>query len=208
MRQMDPVPGHRAPALRHGPGRWWRRYEGQKQRGRLGQALPTLWPSGELDEGLGRHPAAISHHVAPTAADGEAMIMKQLNVQLSRDRRGRSAWSSAVLVLALLLMSCVAQRERVDYLEILSRVNIGDAREEAIEAFSDAWYHSECVFLSGRVEDMFFYGPRELDQVTIIAVGSWPEDSGLVVKASGTLDPEFLYGFATLCDPPLLDPFQ
>jgi hypothetical protein len=83
---------------------------------------------------------------------------------------GRAFCCILLLVSGVAIVGCGAEEEPVDYVEILSRVHEGDERELALQALSDAWYHSECKFLNGAVEDLFLYGPKERDGVTIISI--------------------------------------
>jgi hypothetical protein len=56
-----------------------------------------------------------------------------------------------------------------------SRVRIGDDREDALIALSDAWFHSECE--SGtKILDLFFYGPHDPERVQVVAINSQKED--------------------------------
>jgi len=111
---------------------------------------------------------------------------------------------------ALLVSGCVSREEPVDYEALLSRVQEGDERQQALNALSDAWYHSECKFLDGTVEDMFFYGPKDRDKVTIVSVSSEPSGGQLIVYQVGTYEGYFLNNpsFGTLCHPPLQNAFE
>ncbi len=54
-----------------------------------------------------------------------------------------------------------------------SRVQIGDTRDEAAQALSDAWFHAECTYPNiTEIDDLFLYGPRNRDQVKIVIVSS------------------------------------
>jgi hypothetical protein len=110
----------------------------------------------------------------------------------------------------LLIAGCIPNEEPVDYEAILSRVHEGDERRQMLQALSDAWYHSECRYPSGAVEDMFFYGPKHPDKVTIVAVRSEPQDGQLFVDQAGTLESYFLDSpdFGRLCEPPLREAFE
>lgn len=110
----------------------------------------------------------------------------------------------------LLIAGCMPNEEPVDYEKILSRVHEGDERQQALRALSDAWFHSECGFLDGRVEDIFFYGPKHPDKVTIVTVLSEPQDEQLKVYLVGTYESYFLDspGFGEFCEPPLHEAFE
>lgn len=115
-----------------------------------------------------------------------------------------------LLVVALLLGGCEAHNEYVDTTAILARVRPGDDREQALLAFSDAWYHSTCNYLSGAVDDVFLYGPRNREKVTLIIIWSALSQDRLVVKSSGSLEGYFLNAprMWETCDPPLLQAFE
>jgi hypothetical protein len=115
-----------------------------------------------------------------------------------------------LLVSVLLVAGCMAEEEPVDYVEILSRIHEGDEREQALQALSDAWYHSECRFLDGAVEDLFLYGPKERDSVTIIGILSEPHGERLIVKQAGTYEGYFLDApdFGRFCEPPVQNAFE
>ena len=62
---------------------------------------------------------------------------------------------------------------QASYLEIArSRVQIGDNRDQAVDALSDAWFHTECRYPNGVIIDLFFYGPQDRDKVEVISVKS------------------------------------
>jgi hypothetical protein len=129
------------------------------------------------------------------------------------ERVPRFATSFAVCVLLVLLglfiAGCIPTEEPVDYEKILSRVREGDKRQQALRALSDAWYHSECRY-GDVVEDMFFYGPKHPDKVTIVTVLSEPQDEQLQVYLIGTYESYFLDspGFGEFCEPPLHEAFE
>jgi hypothetical protein len=115
------------------------------------------------------------------------------------------------LVLSGLLISgCVPDEEPVDYEAILSRVHEGDERQQMLQALSDAWYHSECRYPDGAVDDMFLYGPKDRDKVTIIIIRSKPEGAQLFVDQVGSLESYFLNDpdFGGECEPPLQEAFE
>ena len=117
--------------------------------------------------------------------------------------------ASQLLVIMFFLLGCVQTQEPVDEIAILSRVRIGDTRTKALEAFSDAWFHSSCVYESGTVEDIFFYGPKDPYQFFIIMTRSTPTDKGLIVRQAGTLEYYFLDSLEDECfQPPLRSAFE
>ena len=115
-----------------------------------------------------------------------------------------------LLMVALLLAGCASHNEYVDTTAILARVRPGDDREQALLAFSDAWYHSTCNYLSGAVDDVFLYGPRNREKVTLIITWSALSQDRLVVESSGSLEGYFLNAprMWETCDPPLLQAFE
>jgi hypothetical protein len=130
-----------------------------------------------------------------------------------RDRVVRYATTFVVcswLILSgLLIAGCMSNEEPVDYEAILSRVHEGDERQQALPALSDAWYHSECRY-GDIVEDMFFYGPKHPDKVTIVSVLSEPHDGQFRVYLVGTYESYFLDNpsFGEFCEPPLHQAFE
>lgn len=115
-----------------------------------------------------------------------------------------------LLVIALTLSGCAEEVAPVDETEILSRIVVGSERGEAKQALADAWYHSECPYADGRIEDLFLYGPQKRDQVTIISIMSSPEGEKLVVTDVGAYEPYFLDPADAFgeCQPPVLDAFE
>ncbi len=115
-----------------------------------------------------------------------------------------------LILSGLVIAGCMPNEEPVDYEQILSRVHEGDERQQALRALSDAWFHSECRFLDGRVEDIFFYGPKHPDKVTIVTVLSEPQDGQLKVYLVGTYESYFLDSpdFGEFCEPPLHEAFE
>lgn len=109
----------------------------------------------------------------------------------------------------LLITGCAIKEQPVDYEKILSRTHEGDGRQQALRALSDAWYHSECRY-GDVVEDMFFYGPKHPDKVTIVTVLSKPKHGQLEVYLVGTYESYFLDspGFGEFCEPPLQKAFE
>lgn len=115
-----------------------------------------------------------------------------------------------LLGFVLTLTGCMAGEEPVDYVEILSRIDEGDARQQALLALSDAWYHSECRFLDGAIEDLFLYGPKKRDRVMIIGILSVTRGDQLIVERKGTYESYFLDApdFGELCEPPVQKAFE
>lgn len=115
-----------------------------------------------------------------------------------------------LLILAFVLSGCNRNNGQVDATAILSRVDIGVSRKTAIQTLSDAWYHTECPYIDGRMEDLFLYGPKDTENVTIISIESRPEGEGYVVTQIGTYEPYFLDPVDAFkeCKPPVLDAFD
>jgi hypothetical protein len=130
------------------------------------------------------------------------------------DREGRTAnllvCCAWLLLSGLLLLGCTSREEPVDYVEILSRIHVGEGREQALQALSDAWYHSECRLLYGDIEDILLYGPRVRDKVTIISIYSKSRGERLVVDHTGTYENYFLDApdFGQFCEPPVQNAFE
>ena len=116
-----------------------------------------------------------------------------------------------LLSLHLLIAGCARAEDHVNYLEILSRVRTGDERQHALQELSDAWFQAQYVFSSGEIEDVFPYGPREPEEVTVIGIRSVPRDGHLVVERVGTYDDYkfLLVAFDGLVfQPPLPETFE
>jgi hypothetical protein len=124
---------------------------------------------------------------------------------------GRLAYGLAsLLAVALLLASCATPDEYVDPTAILNRVRQGEDREQALLALSDAWYHSTCNYLDGSVDDVFLYGPRNREWVTVIRVRSVPSGDQLVVELAVPIESYYVDdpNWSTICDPPLPEAFE
>lgn len=95
----------------------------------------------------------------------------------------------AVLALLAVLLTGVAIIQflsRPNYMEIAqSRVKIGIKRGEMIQALSDAWYHGICYYSDSTADDLFLYGPRNRDRVTVIEVRSISKNGELMVDFVG-----------------------
>lgn len=138
--------------------------------------------------------------------------MRRLSISVrSLARMGRFGYGLVrLLVVALLLGSCASHDEYVDVTAILARVRQGDNRQQALSAFSDAWYHSACNYPSGAVDDIFLYGPRKRDRVTVIFVRSVQNGGRLVVEYAANLESYWADypGWADTCKPPLPQAFE
>ena len=121
-----------------------------------------------------------------------------------------SIYCTLLLVPILVITACASEEEPVDSVEILARIHVGDRRQHALQALSDAWHHSECKLLDGAVEDIFLYGPKKRDSVTIIGVLSEPQGEQLIVKQTGTYESYFLDApdFGQYCEPPVHNAFE
>ncbi len=137
--------------------------------------------------------------------------MRRLSVLVRLPARvGRFVYGLVwLLVVVLLLAGCASRNEYVDTTAILARVRPGDDREQVFLALSDAWFHSRCNLIT-KVDDVFLYGPRNREKVTLIIIRSAPSQDRLVVESSGSLE-----GYALnapimweTCDPPLLQAFE
>lgn len=89
-----------------------------------------------------------------------------------------------------------------------SRVQIGDERNSAIETLSDAWFHTECKRAGSTVvQDLFFYGPHDRDQVKIVLVESKMIDNETSVVFVGLVENYMLHLY-DYCTPPLPQVFS
>lgn len=90
-----------------------------------------------------------------------------------------------------------------------SRVSIGESREDMLIVLSDAWFHSECKLTeSDIIEDLFFYGPREVDEVQVIIIRSTNENSGpSIVNFIGTVENYMLHLY-DYCTPSPMEAFN
>lgn len=94
------------------------------------------------------------------------------------------------------------------YLEMArSRVQIGDRRDDAVRALSDAWFHTECRIDDGAtIRDMFFYSPRDRDRVRIVLVVS-KETNGTASVAFVGLEESYMLHLHDQCTPSILEAF-
>ena len=73
-------------------------------------------------------------------------------------------------------------------------VQIGDERDDAILALSDAWFHTECKYASStEIEDLFFYGHKTLDGVRVVVIQSNLDDARQVVTFVGSIESYILH---------------
>jgi hypothetical protein len=86
-------------------------------------------------------------------------------------------------------------------------VALGDERHEAIKALSDSWYHSACAYPDGSFDDLFFYGPQELDKVRIVAVHSRLESGRTSVHFVGLIESYMIHLYAR-CIPSPAEAFE
>jgi hypothetical protein len=90
------------------------------------------------------------------------------------------------------------------YIEMAqNRVKIGQDRDKALAALSDAWAHAECYYPSGNADDLFFYGAREPGEVRIILVVSTPVQGKRVVKFVGIVEEYLLRSYDHCVPSPL-----
>jgi hypothetical protein len=94
-----------------------------------------------------------------------------------------------------------------------SRVQTGDEREQALSELADAWFHSVCPMSSGAVDDLFFYGPKDRTNVTVVVVTSKPSGGHLAVTFVGHMDSDQLprnheENKSWHCEPSLLSAFE
>lgn len=113
-------------------------------------------------------------------------------------------------VSGLLWWVYVSRYELVNQNAILARVHKGMERQQALQALSDAWYHSAYTYRGGDVQDIFLYGPKDRRHVTIVAVFSKLQGGQLAVDRVGTYENYFLDnpGYFEGYQPPLQDAFD
>lgn len=106
-----------------------------------------------------------------------------------------SSWSvflaaiTRIGVLAL-LFSIVACSSVPPLLEMAwSRVHIGDEREQAVQALSDAWYYAPCPVNNG-AWDYFLYGGRTRDTFQVVSVHSTLKNGKYIVDFVGSDEPK------------------
>lgn len=125
------------------------------------------------------------------------------------DRRKVSLITFAIVILGgtMLLIACdlllgtgtllptdaLPAREAPHIEMARSRVRIGDERDEAVQALSDAWYHADCRYSDGSGEDLFFYGPRNRDEVNVVLIHSKVVDRKAIVDFIGGVENYMLH---------------
>jgi len=91
---------------------------------------------------------------------------------------------------------------------VKSRVRIGDERDNAVRALSDAWFHTECrVVNSTTIRDLFFYGPHDRDKVKVVLVVSKEKDDRATVTFIGGVENYMLHLY-DYCIPPVSQAFK
>lgn len=89
-----------------------------------------------------------------------------------------------------------------------SRVRIGDKRDDALQALSDAWFHTECrVVNSTTIRDLFFYGPHDRDRVEVVLVVSREKNDRTIVTFIGGVENYMLHLY-NYCIPPVSQAFK
>jgi hypothetical protein len=115
----------------------------------------------------------------------------------------RKAVPVIIFIVSLVLIVCVCVNALVpDPATVAqSRVQIGDERKKAVEALSDAWFHTECEHPIAA--DLFFYGSRNRDRVKIVVVESEVADEGKqLVSFVGTTENYMLHLYEDCVPPP------
>ena len=133
------------------------------------------------------------------------------SAQSHSDNRSFLPWLAGLLFGVLVLANCVSDSNKPDIQAVLNRVRLGVPREEVIASLSDAWFHSSCNMEPiNRVDDVFMYGPKDRERVTLVVVRSAPSERGLVVESSGSMEGYFLNASILweTCNPPLLQAFE
>lgn len=89
-----------------------------------------------------------------------------------------------------------------------SRVHVGDERNDAIQALSDAWFRAECRSPNSTViRDLFFYGPHNLDDVKIVLIVSEEVSDTIQVVFVGGEENYMLHLYDD-CTPPVSRAFE
>ncbi len=86
-----------------------------------------------------------------------------------------------------------------------SRIQLGDERDKAVQALSDAWYHADCRFADGSGEDLFFYGLQNTTDAKIVLINSKIVDGKAVVDFVGGLEPYMLHLYDRCVPLPIID---
>lgn len=86
-----------------------------------------------------------------------------------------------------------------------SRIQLGDERDKAVQALSDAWYHADCRFADGSGEDLFFYGLQNPTDVRIVLINSKIVNGKAVIDFVGGLEPYMLHLYDRCVPLPLID---
>lgn len=77
---------------------------------------------------------------------------------------------------------------------IQSRVSIGEKREYALQELSDAWFHARCQLTpTSPIEDIFFYGANDPEEVEIVIIKSQKDDDTAYVTFVGTIENYMLH---------------
>jgi len=75
-----------------------------------------------------------------------------------------------------------------------ARVSVGESRDSALSSLSDAWFHSECrLTVAGPIDDLFFYGSNEPDEVQIVFVKSEENGGVFTVTFVGMIENYMLH---------------
>jgi len=89
-----------------------------------------------------------------------------------------------------------------------SRVHVGDERANATQVLSDAWFHTECRSPdSTTTRDLFFYGPHNRDDATVVLVVSKEVDSKTLVVFVGCEEDYMLHLYDD-CTPSVSQAFE
>ena len=72
--------------------------------------------------------------------------------------------------------------------EKLSAIRKGDLRDSALKVMADAWHHGVCPRLSGKIDDVFLIGPKEVNRMYVVVVTS--ESQNGVYRVTGAAPAE------------------
>ncbi|HOT93156.1 MAG TPA: hypothetical protein PLJ78_14535 [Anaerolineae bacterium] len=80
-----------------------------------------------------------------------------------------------IIVLWIALALLPHQAPDINVEQLVSRVSVGNQRVEALQSYTDAWFHIVCspvIDNSVGMHDLFFYGPHDREKAVIINVAS------------------------------------
>ncbi len=120
----------------------------------------------------------------------------------------RSQFRNVAILFLMLIYACSPLVVSNPVEEAQSRIQIGDSRDDAVQALSDAWFHAECTYptITG-MDDLFLYGPKDPDRVEIVIVSSDVVSGNLEVVSIGGFESYMLSQY-NHCIPSPLQVFE